>query len=145
MIDQAHSVVAFEVQHMMVSKVRGQFDKFTAHIEAEDLTDLTTAKIHFQFDTNSINTRHKERDLHLKSADFFDVKHYPSIDFKSTHIAQMKQSEYYQVTGELTIKGITKLVMFDVMFGGRTVDPSGVQVYGYQATTTINREAFGLT
>lgn len=74
-IDHAHSTVGFEVKHMMVSKVRGQFDAFTADIEADDLMDLTTtAKIAFKFDGDSINTRNQVRDKHLKSADFFDIE-----------------------------------------------------------------------
>lgn len=144
-IDHAHSIISFEVQHMMVSKVRGHFDRYTAHIEADDLSDLTTAKIEFQFETDSINTRHKERDFHLRSADFFDVKNYPTIDFKSTYINRKSKKGHYQVVGLLTIKGITNLVTFDVIFGGKETDPSGVSIYGYQASTTINREAFGLT
>jgi diguanylate cyclase (GGDEF)-like protein/PAS domain S-box-containing protein len=142
-VDQAHSTVGFEVKHMMVSKVRGQFDSFIAEIDAEDLTDLTTAKIVFQFDGDSINTRNKERDKHLKSADFFDIKDYPTIDFKSTNIT--KNDERYKVTGDLMIKGITKPVTFDVKFGGRASNPWGVEVYGYEAEATINREDFGLT
>ena len=142
-VDQAHSTVGFEVKHMMVSKVRGQFDSFTADVEAEDLTDLTTAKIVFKFDGDSINTRNLERDKHLKSVDFFDIQNYPTIDFKSTKIT--KNDDRYKVTGDLTIKGITKPVTFDVEFGGKATDPWGVEVYGYEAEATINREEFGLT
>lgn len=142
MVDQAHSTVGFEVQHMMVSKVRGLFDSFTADIEAEDICDLTTAKIIFTFDADSINTRHRERDRHLKSADFFDVKHYPTVDFVSTTIINNEGS--FKVTGDLTIKGITKSVTFDVDFGGKAINQWGVEVYGYEAVTTINREEFGL-
>ncbi|SDM60013.1 EAL domain-containing protein [Bacillus sp. OK048] len=142
-VDQAHSTVGFEVKHMMVSKVRGQFDSFTADVEAEDLTDLTTAKIVFKFDVDSINTRNLERDKHLKSVDFFDIQNYPTIDFKSTKIT--KSRDRYKVTGDVTIKGITKLVTFDVAFGGKGTDPEGVEVYGYEAEATINREEFGLT
>ncbi|MEH7250663.1 EAL domain-containing protein [Neobacillus niacini] len=142
-VDQAHSTVGFEVKHMMVSKVRGQFDSFKADLEAEDLTDLTTAKIAFKFDVDSINTRNLERDKHLKSVDFFDIQNYPTIDFKSTKIT--KNRDRYKVTGDVTIKGITKLVTFDVAFGGKGTDPEGVEVYGYEAEATINREEFGLT
>ena len=142
-VDQAHSTVGFEVKHMMVSKVRGQFDSFTADIEADDLTDLTTAKIVFKFDGDSINTRNQERDKHLKSADFFDIENYPTIDFQSTTIT--KSDDSYKVTGDLTIKGITKPVTFDVEFGGKAINQWGVEVYGYEAEATINREEFGLT
>lgn len=141
-VDQAHSTVGFEVKHMMVSKVRGHFDSFTADIKAEDLMDLTTAKIVFKFDGSSINTRNQERDKHLKSADFFDIVNYPTIYFESTFIS--KNDDSYKVTGDVTIKGITKTVTFDVEFGGKTTNPWGVEVYGYEAETTINREDFGL-
>jgi diguanylate cyclase (GGDEF)-like protein/PAS domain S-box-containing protein len=141
-VDQAHSTVGFEVKHMMVSKVRGQFDSFQADVEAEDLSDLTTAKIVFQFDGDSINTRNLERDKHLKSRDFFDIQNYPTIDFKSTKIS--KYRDRYKVTGDVTIKGITKPVTFDVVFGGKGTNPEGVEVYGYEAEATINREEFGL-
>jgi diguanylate cyclase (GGDEF)-like protein/PAS domain S-box-containing protein len=142
-VDQAHSTVGFEVKHMMVSKVRGQFDSFTADVVSDDLTDLTTAKIVFMFDGDSINTRNQDRDKHLKSADFFDIENYPTIDFKSTNIT--KNGDKYKVTGDLTIKGITKPVTFDVEFGGRATNPWGVEVYGFEAKATINREDFGLT
>jgi polyisoprenoid-binding protein YceI len=142
-VDQAHSAVGFEVKHMMVSKVKGQFDAYTADVEAADLTDLTTASIAFKIDVASINTRNEDRDNHLKSADFFDAETNPSIDFKSTSIT--KDGEDYKVTGDLTIKGVTKPVTFDVEFGGKGTNPWGVEVYGFEAETKINREEFGLT
>lgn len=143
MIDEAHSTVGFEVKHMMISKVRGQFDSFTAKIEAEDIADLTTAKIAFTFEGDSINTRNKERDKHLKSEDFFDIENYETIDFESTTI--IKNGESYKVTGNLTIKAITKPITFDVNFGGKATNQWGIEVYGYEAEATINREEFGLT
>ena len=128
---------------MMVSYVRGQFINFTANVEADDIEDLTSASIVFQFQGNSINTNNRERDKHLKSVDFFDIEKYPTIDFISTSISK---SEYgYDVTGNLTIKSITKPVTFAVEFGGKAIDPHGVNVYGYRAEATINREEFGLT
>jgi len=142
-VDPEHSLVGFEVKHMMVSKVKGIFDSYTADIEATDLTDLTTATIAFKFDVASIKTYLEERDNHLKQADFFDVESYPSIDFKSTNIK--KDGDDYKVTGDLTIKGVTKPVEFDVEFGGKATNPWGVEVYGFEATAKINREEFGLT
>src|SRR5699024_1925227 len=138
--DHTHSIIGFEVKHMMVSRVRGQFESFTANVEAEDLKDLTTAKIEFKFDVDSINTLNQERDKHLKSADFFDIKDYPTIDFKSTNI--IKNGDGYKVTGDLKIKDITKSVTFDVVFGGKAIDPRGIEVYGYEAEVTINRDEF---
>lgn len=142
-IDQSHSQVGFEVKHMMVSKVKGDFGSYTADIDAEDLADLTTAQISFSFDVASINTRSEDRDNHLKSADFFDVEKYPTITFKSTNIK--KSGDDYKVTGDLTIKDVTKPVTFDVEYGGKGKNPWGVEVYGFEAETKINREEFGLT
>lgn len=142
-VDQSHSSVGFEVKHMMVSKVKGQFDSYTADIEAVDLTDLTTAQVAFKFDVASINTNSADRDNHLKSADFFETDKYPTIDFKSTNIT--KDGDDYKVTGDLTIKGVTKPVTFEVEYGGKGTNPWGVVVYGFEAEAKINREDFGLT
>jgi polyisoprenoid-binding protein YceI len=142
-IDQSHSSVGFEVKHMMVSKVKGQFGAYTAEVEAENLEDLTTAQIGFSFDVASIDTRSGDRDNHLKSADFFDIEQYPNITFKSTSIT--KDGDDYNVTGDLTIKDVTKPVTFEVEFGGKGKNPWGVEVYGFEAEAKINREEFGLT
>lgn len=142
-IDKAHSNIGFEVKHMMISKVKGQFPDYTAEIEAEDLTDLTTGKFSITFDVNSINTNNVDRDNHLRSADFFDVEKYPTITFTSTKVE--KDGDDYKVTGDLTIRDVTKPVTFDVEFGGKGVNPWGVEVYGFEAEGKINREDFGLT
>ena len=142
-VDSTHSSVGFEVKHMMVSKVKGQFESYTADVEAADLTDLTTATIAFKFDVASLSTRNEDRDNHLKSADFFDVESHPSIDFTSTSIT--KAGDDYKVTGDLTIKGVTKPVTFDVEYGGKGTNPWGVEVYGFEAEAKINREDFALT
>lgn len=141
-VDQVHSSIGFEVRHMMVSKVRGTFDSYTAEVEADDLTDLTTATVKFTFDVSSINTRDEERDNHLKSADFFDVEKYPTITFQSTNIT--KDGDDYKVTGDLTIKDVTKPVTFEVEFNGKGTNPWGVEVYGFEAEAKINRDEFGL-
>lgn len=142
-VDQAHSTIGFEVKHMMVSKVRGQFDSYTADIEAADLTDLTTASIAFKFDVASINTRNEDRDNHLRTGDFFEVESFPIIDFVSTSIT--KDGDDYKVLGDLTIKGVTKPVTFEVEYEGKGINPWGVEVYGFEAEAKINREDFGLT
>ena len=98
-VDQSHSSIGFEVKHMMVSKVKGQFNGYTADVEAEDLTDLSTASINFVLDVASINTNNEDRDNHLKSADFFSVEEFPTITFTSTNIS--KDGDDYQVTGDL--------------------------------------------
>ena len=142
-VDQSHSSIGFEVKHMMVSKVKGQFTSYTADVEAEDLTDLTTASINFVFDVASINTNSEDRDNHLKSADFFSADEFPTITFTSTNIS--KDGDDYQVTGDLTIKDVTKPVTFNVEFGGKGTNPWGIEVYGFEGKAKINREEFGLT
>ena len=142
-VDQSHSHIGFEVKHMMVSKVKGVFDSYTANIEAEDLSDLTGANISFKFDVASINTRNEDRDNHLKSADFFDAEQFPAITFESTSIT--KSGDSFNVTGNLTIKGVTKEVTFETEYNGKGTNPWGRAVYGFEADTKINREDFDLT
>lgn len=142
-IDPAHSAIGFEVKHMMVSKVKGQFNSYSANIEAADLTDLTTASIAINIDVTSIDTRNEDRDNHLKSAEFFDMENYPTIEFASTNIT--RDGADYKVTGDLTIKGVTKPITFDVEYGGKGTNPWGIEVYGFEAEAKVNREEFGLT
>ncbi|MEK4627424.1 MAG: YceI family protein [Solibacillus sp.] len=142
-IDQSHSTVGFEVKHMMVSKVKGQFSNYTANLDVANAADLSDAKIDFSFDVASINTNSTDRDNHLKSADFFDVETFPNIAFTSSNVE--KDGDDYKVTGDLTIKDVTKPVTFDVEFGGHGKNPWGVEVYGFEASAKINREDFGLT
>ena len=142
-VDQSHSTIGFEVKHMMVSKVKGHFNSYTADVEATDLTDLTTASIHFGINVPSINTNNEDRDNHLKSGDFFNADEFPEIKFTSKNIS--KDGDDYKVTGDITIKDVTKTVTFDVEFGGKGINPWGVEVYGFEAETKINREDFGLT
>ncbi|MBD3107424.1 YceI family protein [Bacillus sp. AGMB 02131] len=142
-VDQAHTTIGFEVKHMMVSKVKGQFESYTAEVEAADLTDLTTATIAFKIDVASINTRNADRDNHLRTGDFFDAESFPTIDFVSTSIT--KDGDDYEVTGDMTIKGVTKQVTLEVEYNGKGVNPWGVEVYGFEAEAKINREEFGLT
>lgn len=143
-IDLGHSAINFQVKHMMVSKVKGVFDGYSADIEAADLADLTTANITITIDAASINTRSEDRDNHLKAGDFFDTDSYPNITFKSTSITK-KSADEYALTGDLTIKDVTKSVTFDTEFNGKGTNPWGQEVYGFEAETTINREDFGLT
>ena len=142
-VDKSHSQIGFEVKHMMVSKVKGVFDFYTADVEAADLEDLTGANISFSFDVASIQTRNEDRDNHLKSADFFDADRFPKITFQSTAITKLDDS--FNVTGNLTIKDVTKEVTFETAFNGKGTNPWGQTVYGFEATTKINREEFGLT
>lgn len=142
-VDASHSSIDFQVKHMMVSKVKGAFESFHAIIDAENLEDLSAASIAIDIETATINTKNEDRDNHLKSADFFDVENYPSIKFQSTSIT--KSGDDYKVTGDLTIKDVTKPVTFDVEYNGKGKNPWGVDVYGFEGETKIDREEFGLT
>ncbi|EGQ26291.1 YceI like family protein [Sporosarcina newyorkensis 2681] len=142
-VDNSHSHIGFSVKHMMVSKVKGTFEDYTATVEAEDMTDLSTANISFVIQTASINTKSEDRDNHLRGEDFFDAEQYPTITFQSKNIE--KDGDDYKITGDLTIKDVTKHVTFDVSFNGKGKNPWGVDVYGFEGEMKLNREEFGLT
>ncbi len=141
-IDASHSSIGFSVKHMMVSKVRGTFSDFTAEVEGNE-TDLTGANIAFNIQVASINTGSEDRDNHLRSADFFDVETYPEIKFVANMIT--KKGDSYEIAGDLTMKGVTKPVVFEAEYGGKGTNPWGVEVVAFEAEATINREEFGLT
>lgn len=143
-VDTAHSSLEFVVKHMMISKAKGNFNNFEATIEA-DPKDLTDSKIEFTIDPSSIDTRNKDRDDHLRSADFFDIENHPKVTFVATEIKK-KSDRNYDVTGDLTIRGTTKPVTVDVVFEGQSKDPmSGNEVAGFSGQTKFNRKDFGLT
>lgn len=143
-VDAAHSTVGFRVKHMMITNVKGTFNDFQGTIEA-DPKDLTDASIDFTIDANSIDTRNKDRDNHLCSAEFFDVENYPKLSFKATKIEGMSDDQY-NLTGDFTIKDTTKSVTFEITFEGMATDPmSGDEAAGFTGTTKINRKEFGLT
>jgi len=141
-VDASHSSIGFSVKHMMVSKVRGSFADFTAEVEADE-TDLTGANIAFTIKVASINTGSEDRDNHLRSADFFDAETYPEIKFIANNIS--KKGDDYEIAGDLTIKDVTKPVVFEAEYGGKGTNPWGVEVVAFEAETKINREEFGLT
>lgn len=143
-VDKVHSVIGFTVKHMMISNVKGSFDEFEGTVEA-DPNDLADASIDVKIEATSINTKKKERDNHLRSADFFDVETYPYLTFEATDIKETSKDRY-DVTGDFTIRGTTKSVTFDVMFEGMATDPmSGEEAAGFTGSTVISREDFGLT
>lgn len=142
-IDPVHSVAEFKVKHMMISNVKGQFTRING-VLALDETDLTNSHVEASIEAASITTRDVQRDAHLKSADFFDVATFPTLSFKSTRISRVGEGEL-AVTGDLTIHGITRNVVFTVE--GPTSpakDPWGNTRVGLSATTKINRKDFGL-
>lgn len=143
-VDTAHSTLEFAVRHMMISTVKGTFNDFTGTVVA-DPHDLTGASIDFTINADSVDTRKKDRDDHLRSADFFDVENYPKLSFKATEIKE-KSEDMYALTGDFTIKDTTKSVTFDVAFEGLAKDPmSGDEAAGFTGHTKINRKDFGLT
>ncbi|MBX5435690.1 MAG: YceI family protein [Alicyclobacillaceae bacterium] len=142
-LDAAHSSLDFSVRHMMITNVRGTFHKFDATIEA-DPDDLTDAKIEFTVDLASVDTNNADRDAHLRSADFFDVEHHPNMTFKATRIVK-KGDAQYDVTGDLSIRGVTKPVTFQVTYEGGGKDPWGNERVGFTGQGVINRSEFGLT
>lgn len=142
-VDPAHSSIEFQVKHMMVSKVKGAFKDFSASIEM-DPEDLTTANIHFEIASASIDTRQSDRDKHLVGDDFLSTEKYPKIVFRSISIAKIDTNEY-DVTGELTIRDVTKPVTFQVTFEGSGKDPmGGAIIAGFEATGKISRKDFDL-
>lgn len=142
-VDTVHSTVDFSVKHMMISNVKGTFNEFYGDIEL-DPEDLTDASINFTINTNSIDTHMPDRDDHLRSADFFDVENHPNITFTATDI-QKTSEDNYDMIGDLTIRGTTQTVRFDLTFEGVAKDPmSGDEAAGFTGSTKINRKEFGL-
>jgi len=141
-IDPAHSSVDFSVRHMMIANVKGTFNSFNATIEA-DPTDLTSATIEFSVETGSVDTRNKDRDAHLVSADFFDVENHQTMTFKATSIEKIDEGEY-NVSGDLTLLGVTKQETFAVNFEGQGKDPWGNEKVGFSAEGSVNRSDYGL-
>lgn len=140
-LDPAHSEVTFSVRHMMISKVRGTFGVKSATLIAPE--NPLEARVEATVDVSSVDTKDQGRDGHLRSADFFDVETYPTMQFRSTGV-RIDKGEFL-VDGDLTIKDTTKRVTFDFDFGGFGVDPQGNYKAGASAKTVINREDFGLT
>ncbi|NDJ85986.1 MAG: YceI family protein [Chloroflexi bacterium] len=142
-IDPVHSSAQFSVRHMMVNKVRGVFSNLTGWLEfAEDTPE--SAQIEATIDVSSIDTRTNDRDNHLRSPDFFDVENYPQMVFKSTSVKKTGENTG-QVTGDLTIKDVTREVTFDIEYYGQADSPFGDVRAGFSGTSKINREDFGLT
>lgn len=142
-IDPEHSNVGFKVRHMMVSSVKGNFDKHTGTVEIND-KDITKSKVEVSIDTNSINTNVQKRDDHLRSAEFFDVSKFPKMTFVSKKVANAGKGKL-KVTGDLTLHGVTKEVVLDVEGPSKeSKDPWGNIRKGATASTKINRKDFGL-
>ena len=139
-LDATHSSVGFTVRHMMVSKVRGRFTDYTADIVTAE--DPLRSTVNATIQMASIDTGDEGRDGHLRTNDFFDIEEHPTMTFRSTGITGSGTD--YELTGDLTIKGVTKPVTFDLEFGGVGKDPWGNTRGGFTLTGTINRKDFGM-
>jgi polyisoprenoid-binding protein YceI len=142
-IDSAHSEVNFTVRHMMISNVRGRFEKLDGVVEFDD-DNPALSNIDVRISVDSINTRESQRDAHLISPDFLDVEKYPHIVFRSKRIEMTGENRGY-VAGDLTIKDVTREVVLDVDYAGTALSPYGSTSAGFTATARINRKEFGLT
>ncbi len=142
-IDPKHSEVGFKVKHMMFTNVSGKFNLIEAEIVNEE-EQFETSAINFSAEVNSINTGNDDRDNHLRSADFFDVENFGKLTFKSTGITKVNEGEY-KISGDLTIKDVTKNITLDAEYSGQMKDPWGNTKIGLSLNGKINRKEFGLT
>jgi polyisoprenoid-binding protein YceI len=142
-IDPTHSRIGFVARHAMVTKVRGSFNVFdgSGYFDAEH---PAASHLELTIQAASIDTRNADRDGHLKSNDFFDMETYPEITFASTAVEQI-DPESYRVTGDLTIKGVTKPVTVDFEYTGTAIDPYQNQRIGFEGKTTVNRKDWGIS
>jgi len=142
-LDPSHSRIGFIARHAMVTKVRGSFNAFTGSVTI-DGTDPSKSSATVTIDASSIDTRNADRDGHLRSNDFLDLETYPEITFVSTSISQ-SGDDSFDVTGNLTIKGVTREITVPFSFEGTATDPFGNSRVGFEGSTTINRKDYGVT
>lgn len=138
-LDPTHSELTFKVKHLMITNVTGQFNVISGEVEASN-AQFNDAKVAFTANAGSVNTANEQRDGHLKSPDFFDTEQFPNIAFSSNHYDAASGA----ITGDLTIKGVSKPVTLDVEFSGTNKDPWGNEKAGFSITGKINRTDFGL-
>ncbi len=141
--DDTHAKVGFSISHFGISETEGKFTKFSGTV-LSDKPDFSDAKIEIAIDVNSINTEAPQRDAHLKSADFFDVAKFPSIVFKSKKLTPAGKNKY-KLTGDITMHGVTKEIVLDVIYKGTVVDPYKNTKAGFKLSGTLNRNDFGLS
>jgi len=141
-LDPSHTLVEFSAKHLMITTVKGRFTDVEGFIHADD-KNIADSSVEATLKAVSIDTRTEQRDNHLRSADFLEVEKYPEITFRSTRIEGTKKE--FKLTGDLTIRGVTKPVTLDVTFEGQTKDPWGGERIGFSASGKIDRRDFGLT
>jgi polyisoprenoid-binding protein YceI len=141
-IDPSHSRIAFSVAHMVVSEVDGQFNDYSASVLLDD-TDLTKSQLEFKAEVVSIDTHNADRDKHLKSGDFFDAEHFPQLTFKSTHV--QKVGAAYKITGNLTLRGVTKPVTLEATLSEPVASPFGSTIRAARVKGSLSRRDFGVS
>ena len=142
-IDPAHTRIGFVARHAMVTKVRGSFDEF-AGTAVLDGASPASSRVEVTIEAASIDTRNAQRDEHLRSNDFLAMQEYPKITFASTGVRQAGETTF-EVTGDLTIKGVTNEITIPFEFEGAAKDPFGNQRVGFEGSVTINRKDYGVT
>lgn len=141
-IDNSHSEINFTVRHMMISNVRGRFEKFTGEVNFNE-AQPTLSSVNVQIDAASINTKEEKRDAHLRSDDFFGADKYPYLTFKSTRVEAVDANNG-KIYGDLTIRDVTRPVVLDVEYAGMAKSPWGTMSAGFTASTKISRKEWGL-
>lgn len=139
-LDPTHSELGFKVKHLMITNIKGEFRNFSAEIDGED---FSKAAISAMIDTSSIFTNEDNRDAHLKNADFFDVDNHKEMTFKGSSLTKI-DDENFELTGMLSIKGISKEIKLGVEYGGTSTDPWGNEKMGFSINGKINRSDYGL-
>jgi polyisoprenoid-binding protein YceI len=142
-IDPSHTRAVFSVRHMMISNVHGQFHNVIGTVNFDESVP-TRSSVDVQIDAASIDTNDERRDGHLKSPDFLDAENYPYLTFVSKRI-EVIDSEHGRITGDLTIRGVTREVVLATEYNGQAKGPYGQQSAGFTATAKLNRKDFGLT
>jgi len=142
-LDTSHSLVGFWVRHLLISKVRGTFKKWSGQVEIDE-ADPARSRVEVQIEAASIDTQDSQRDDHLRSPDFLEVVKFPTLTFKSTAVQRLRERQY-RVVGELTIRDVTRQVVLEVEDRGRTKHPmTGDLRAGFSAHTKLQRSDFGL-
>jgi polyisoprenoid-binding protein YceI len=141
-LDVAHSAVEFSAKHMMITTVRGRFNKFDVKLNLDE-NNPTNSSVEVTVDAASLDTREPKRDDHLRSGDFLEVEKYPNITFKSKRVEQVGE-DHYRVIGDLTIRDVTREVELDTTLEGRALNPFGKEVIAFEAKTSLNRKDYGL-
>jgi polyisoprenoid-binding protein YceI len=141
-IDYGHAHVGFTGRHLMVSTVRGEFERFRGTVEFDE-HDVSRSKAEIQIEAASVNTRNSQRDDHFRTADFFDAEHYPYITFKSKRVI-MNDANHGQLIGDLTIRNITREVVLEGEYGGVSQTPWNTYSAGFNLRGKVNRKDWGL-